>query len=515
MNATRAAVNAFIRTYSNPSEDYVGAPWIARKNTYDMRWQYYNNSAFEDLAKWRAYKGTSGLYRHIRSIYNPTQRLVDFYSGIVYPGMLTTDAQKAAAGMPVAIPLSEDAPAALRLAIAQIWKWSNWQSKKSLYVRFGAALGDVLTHVVDDVNDGMVYVEVLWPGMVTDLDLDTRGNVQMYEVAYQIADETSNKTYTYKRRVDIESICTFRNDEPWSYDDVPAEIPNPYGFVPACWTKHRDVGEDFGDPAMRGVGKIDELNSLASMVLDNDRKILTAPVLVKGKGFTKMATTKTQNAPTDIMLRPELDQGGINFIQGPSDADFKTLDLPEGEAMLRIESLLAEIEKDHPELGMYKELRAMSNVTGPGAARLFGDVETYVSDAKANYDTQSIRLFGMAVAIAGYRANDGSWPTLTKQQTVFKPFDLTSFAGGYIDFSIDPRPLIQPTEAERLANEQMRMSIEMQKQAMSGDGMTAVQQNGMMQQGGMMQDSTMQADAQDMKAAVADERAALAEAKAA
>lgn len=472
--AGRAAVDAFVRTYSNPPNDMQIGQWQTRRQAYDLRWSFYNNSAFEDLAKWRLYRSNHRLYRHIRSVYNPTRRLVDFYAGIVYPGALTVDAQKLASGVPIAIPLSEDASLQLKAAIGQLWQWANWQAKKGLFVRYGAALGDTFVHVVDDVEAGIVYPEVVWPGFVSDLDLDSRGNVCMYQIEYTVYDDDAQQSYQYRRRVDKEVIQTFKDADLFSYDDVPAETPNPYGFVPACWCKHLDQGTDYGDPAIRNMSKVDELNSLVSMVLDNDRKILTAPVLVKGKGFTRMVTNRTQNMPTDMLRNPELDQEGINFVQGPSDADFKTLDLPEGEAMKRIDSLLAEIQSDHPELSMYTQLRAMTSVTGPGAARLFGDVETYVNDARANYDTQTIKLFQMCVAIGGYRANSGAWGNrLTRQQTPFLPFSLDSYALGDLDFSILPRPLIVPTEIENLQAEQMRLALEDQRKMASGETMTA------------------------------------------
>jgi hypothetical protein len=472
MDAARAGINAFIRTYSNPVEDAKVNKWQTRKIAYDLRWQLYSNEAFEDLAKWRTYKAHHGLYRHIRSVYNPTRRLVDFYAGVVYPGTLTVDAKSLPSGSPIAIPISEDASPELLAAIAQAWKWSNWQSRKSLFVRYGAALGDVFVHIVDDLDSGRVYPEVLWPGMVSDIDVDCLGNLQMFTVEYEIYDEVEKKEYVYKKRVTPEVISTFKDDELFEYDDVPAEIENPYGFVPGIWCKHVDHGSDFGQPALRNASKIDELNQLVSMVLDNDRKILTAPVLVKGKGFSRMVTERTMKMPTDMLRNPELDQEGIHFVQGPADSDFKTLELPQGDAMLRIESLLKEVEADHPELGMYSKLRDMTQVTGPGVSRLFGDVQTYVDDAKSNYDTQTVKLFQMVVAIAGFRANSVAWGPLTKQQMSFVPFNLESYSRNELDFSILPRPLVPITESEQLQIEQQKLSMDTQRQQASGEHLT-------------------------------------------
>ena len=60
----------------------------------------------------------------------------------------------------------------------------------------------------------------------------------------------------------------------------------------------------------------------------------------------------------------------------------------------------------------------------------------------------------MAVAIAGMRANDGSWPELTAQQQKFTPFGLESYARGDLDMSIASRPLLTPTALEMAQEKQ-------------------------------------------------------------
>ncbi len=98
----------------------------------------------------------------------------------------------------------------------------------------------------------------------------------------------------------------------------------------------------------------------------------------------------------------------------------------------------------------------MSQVTGPAASRLVGDVASRFAEAAASYDQANIKLFQMAVAIAGFRANSGAWGTLNRQQQKFTPFDLESYERGDLDMSIMPRPLLVPTRSEiGLENELM------------------------------------------------------------
>lgn len=461
--ATKAAYNTFLRVYGDPEGEQTRFEFEDRAGRYRLLWHYYQNSVFEDLATWTAYKARYKLYRHTRSIYNPGQRLVDFYAGIVYPGALSMDASRMPHGATIAIPLAEDTNPQLRTAIGQLWQWSNWQTNKALMVRYGAALGDVLVEVIDEVDNGKVYLSVVWPGLVTDLRLDEQGNVKMYTLEYDYIGE-GNERYTYRREIDGESIRTYRNNEPHAYEGVPAQVANPYGFAPAVWIKHKEIGGDHGEPAMRNLGKLDELNGLASHALDQAHRILAAPIIVSGKNISTLAAATGKQGSTAELPVPEQDRESIKILRG-EDASVATLQMDPGETLLHIDKLMGEIERDHPEITMYHELRQMSQVTGPAAERLFGDVEIYVNDARAAYDTQSIKLFQMAVAIGGWRAGMGDWGRmLNQQQSAFLPFDLDSYTAGDLNLEILPRPLIPATRREALELERLEQGIENDRQ---------------------------------------------------
>jgi len=472
--ATRAAYSAFMRVYSDPEGAQSRGQFDDLRSAYHQRWHYYMNRNFDDLARWGPYKARYRLYRHTRSLYNPARRLVDFYAGAIYPGVLTVDAAKLPDGVQSAIPFPEDTPEELRLAVGQLWQWSNWQSGKALMVRFGAALGDVFVHVVDDVESGKVYLEALWPGLIADLDLDERGNVQAYAIEYDYNENGTRRKY--RRTVDRDAIRTYRDDAPFGYDGNPAEAANPYGFVPAVWCKHTDTGGDHGEPALRNLGKWDELNSLASHAIDQTHQVLAAPILVSGTGIRRLTDNQSKRGATADMPTPEIDRESLNLLQGGENADIKTITLPAGEVLEHIDRMIAEMERDHPEIVMYSQLRQMSQVTGPGASRLFGDVEGFVNEARANYDMQSVKLFQMATAIGGMRANGGDWGTMTRQQEKFLPFGLESYAAGELDMTIEPRPLITLSPLERMSIEQMRNELEMSRRVIAGDGMTAAVQ---------------------------------------
>lgn len=446
--ATIAAATAFQRAWSDPAGMTTRNQFMAQVAVYDYRWHLYQNSIFDDPAVWVRYRSRYGLYRYIRPIYNPVRRLVDFYAGIIYPGVLATDGKRLPNGTSLAIPLADDIKPALRNAIGQLWQWSNWQSGKNLMVRYGAALGDVGVEVVDEVDRGKVTFDVLWPGLIKDLEIDSTSNVKAYAIEYD-AEDDAGKSYTYRKEVDSERIAEFKDGDLYQYDPgIPAERVNPYGFAPLVWCKHTDLGGDHGSPAVRNVGKIDELNEIASHAHDRAHGVLSSPIVASGKNAQSLTDAKLQasRGPTQDengRQAPETGRMQVKVIRAEEGGAMASVQLPEGEALHYMERLILEIEDDHPELVMYKQLRAMSQVTGPGAEAMVGDSSSYILDARSNYDTQEIKKTQMAVAIAGWRANGGGWGrTLTRQQQAFLPFNLDSYQSGDLDFEIMARSLL-------------------------------------------------------------------------
>lgn len=452
------------RVFEEPAYDYIQQNIYQRELEYMLLWAYYNGSMFDKTARlinmwsttgwstrtWDMYKANYSLPRNIRLIYNPTRRLVDFYAGAVYPGVLSEDGQDLPDGVQNAIPFSEDTPPALKSAIAQLWQWNNWQERLQIELTYAAALGDCLVEIVDYLDQGKVCFEIPWPGYVADIDLDHAGNVQSYILEYGAWDDDEG-FYRYKKIVDQNYFQYFKNDEPFDYGNG-AVLENPYGFVPAVWFRHNSTGGDRGSPAIAGsMPLIDELNGQASLTHDQVRKIVGAPMIMWAAGSIQNLFGQPKRGDTSDFVEPASDQESILMLKGPQggriDSLAGNLDIPGAYAV--VDKLLAQVEKNHPELTFYEQLRSMSQVTGPAAQRIVGDVETRVSKAQATYDRGNIALFQMATAIAGYRANNGDWGPLNRQQQKFLPFNLDSYEAGDLDMAIMPRPLLTETKQER------------------------------------------------------------------
>lgn len=458
--ATKAAFDTWRRVYSDPQSAQSSGAFQNRAAYYDRLWRYYSNSVFEKISagdgQWARYTHHYGLYRHTRSIYNPTNRLTEFYVGRIYPGVLSEDGKKLPTGIPLAIPLARDTPTPLKTAIAQVWQWSNWQEGKGEYIRFGATTGNVLVEVVDDVESGKVYLSNTWPGMVADLVLDAMGNVKAYTLEYETEDE-NGKMVVYRKEVTQEAIKTFKDDAPQTNDK------NPYGFAPAIWARHKKVGGDYGECVIQSsIPKVDELNSIASHVHDQIHIAIEPLTMVAG------ATNQTLRLLTDpdtakrgsthALADPNATRESIRIFTAPPGTTTQNLtgNFDPEKAGPEMERLIKEIENDHPELTMYQKMAEMSTLTGPAANRLLGNVAELVTGPAASYDRGSIALFQMAVAIGGWRAQNGDWGSnLTRQQAKFLPYNLDSYKRGDLDFDIMPRPLVTPTGTER-ADEAMK-----------------------------------------------------------
>ncbi len=467
------AYAAYKRTYIDPAQALPGSRFSRLGTLYDQWWAYYSGAAFDigNAAFWSAYKGKYQLYRSIRPLLNPVRRLVGFYSGHIYPGVLSDDGANLPAGTQLAIPFPADMDPTLRAAIAQLWQWSLWQQGKSLMVIYGAALGECLVEVVDAPSRGKVYWRVAHPAEVADLVLNDQGDVQAYALEYDYTDSSDGRTHTYRKEVDRERFATYRDRQPFDYSggETGPEWPNPYGFVPAAWVRHTVLGGDHGEPCwISQQGKIDELCGLASHIRDQVHKLVDPPIGMAGVSAGTLRRIGEQSAASAAAKdTAEVDSGtaarrdGLQLYTMPAEGKVLPIvgDLNIADALEAEKALLEELERDFPELGMYQRLREMSQVTGPGADRMMGDVRARRDEAAANYDAQMIKLHQMGVAIAGFRASSGAWGVLTEQQRKFLPFGLQSYERGDLDHTILPRPLVPVTEEEQLNNAVLKQSL--------------------------------------------------------
>lgn len=418
----RAGFRAFNEKYLYPFEEWEWDEYAARLFRYYHNAAYYHNVVYRDITRSATtHRYKMGLYKHIRGIYNPVGRLVDLYVAKVYGGAL--DMESAERG---AIPLAQ-ANDALRAAIVQVWKWSNWQTAKSLFIRYGAMMGDAVIKVVDDRSRQQVRLEVVHPSKVAEVERDVMGNVKLVRLEYERTDPDTGEAYTYREEIDKENFRTFRNNEPFAFfedkgGNPVASWPNEYGFVPMVIASHKEFGLQWGACAFHNsLGKIDELNDAASLLNDQVRKTVS-PVWYLA-GVAKRSDTSVSDGGN---------KDKIPALYGPEGSQPypMVMPLPIEDAIGNIRELLAELERDMPELSLHR-LREGGNLTAPGVRTAYGDAIDRIKEARGQYDSALVRAQQMAVAIGGYNRYDG-----------FAGFNLQSYERGQLEHYIAERPVI-------------------------------------------------------------------------
>lgn len=485
--ATKAALAEFRRVYQSPQERVEGA-FENRARLYTTLWDYYTNEVFEQKAgqvdTWQHYRQRYGLYRHIRSIYNPVPRLVDFYAAVVYPGLWAAPSVNLPEGTPRAFePVfdsEDDKSKQLSEAIFQLIQWSNWQAMSKVMIRYAAATGNCLVELKDEVERGRVSFDARWPGLVADMQLDSSANVRAYALEYDAIDEMG-LTYRYRKEVTPDWIVTYRNDEQHGFDGMDAEIPNPYGFCPAVWVKHIDLGDEFGAPALRaGMGKIDELNSLVSHLHDYTHKAIRSPRILWTSGMISSAfdsdlNTNDLSDESEGGLDTDSDIDRYDILKGPENGRSDSLlgDLSLDDALQAASNLMSEIESDYPELSFWSELRKLTQNLAV-ARMLTGDTALRVFESATNYDLATKSLLQMGTAIGGlrYEQRAGGWAVRNAKRDKFKGYSLDSYKRDELEFEVKPRLLIPESETERLESMKARADYAQKIQDIVGDDET-------------------------------------------
>lgn len=410
--------------------------WASRRLRYAINWAYYENTAYSKVHKWSTGKKTQeGLYKYIRSIYGPVYRLGEFYKSHLWGGRLDRGA-----GDEGALPIETD-NGALRLAIADLWRWSNWQTKKDIVTLYGAVLGDVVIRVIDDTDKSRVYLENIHPGKLKDVTFDAFGNVKSYTIEEDRTNPlNATQTVVYTEVVTNQGggailYQTFLNSSPYDWTGNGPQWQIGYGFVPLVVIKHNDVGLDWGWSELQpGRSKINEVDDIASKLSDQIRKTVDPIWFISGVSNPTSSPTTAETALTGkaALNRPQPGREELSAIYASDPNAKATALIGEGDISAIIEhikEILSEIERDYPELKLIADLQQVSGDISGRALRIAqGPAVDKVLQRRVNYDDGLKRIQQMAIAIGGERG-------------YFKGFGLNSYEQGALDHEIGDRPV--------------------------------------------------------------------------
>lgn len=203
---------------------------------------------------------------------------------------------------------------------------------------------------------------------------------------------------------------------------------NEYGFVPVVLAQNTLTGRKFGENVAPPniLHKIDEVNDLSALLHDQIRKTVNVIWYFAG------VTAKDIKADQGDRDRQPTMSGPMGSSVTPMVANLNI-----NEVSATIKDMLAEIERDAPELALYR-VREQAQSTAPGVRAVFSDAEERIQLTQANYDNALVSAQMMALAIGGYRKLDG-----------FGAFSLDSYAQGQLTHYIPARPIFSDEIGQR------------------------------------------------------------------
>jgi len=446
MAGVQAFREAWMSADAQAASDF-GA-FAARQMRYAILWSLFENTAYRNVHSWSAQvKAQYGLYKAIRNIYNPANRLGIFWQAYLMGGALDPGAGDGSS-VPSALPIVTD-DERHREAIAQVWEWSSWMARKDIMSLWGAVLGDVVLQVVDAPDREKVYLQLVHPGALQEITTDNFGNIKGYIIEeYRTDPENSDRQVRYKEVCEREEgsdaieYTTYRDDAlyPWMGDT--AKWTEPYGFVPMVLVKHNDVGLQWGWAEMQPVlSKAREIDDQASELSDQVRKLVDAPWLFTGVSKPSGTVKTTHTAASDDAPEPWREE--IPIVYGPAGATATPLVAPLdiAAALEHINGILAELERDLPEL--QHDIWAGGDTSGRALRLARQRVSDKVLMRRINYDEGNKRALQMAISIAGMRGYDA-----------FRGFSLDSYKAGDLDFSIGARNVFAADPMDDIEQEQ-------------------------------------------------------------
>lgn len=448
-----AAYQTFRREFNSAK---IGDPGAyegteARRFRYSLYWAMYENTAYDNVHSWAiSYRQQYGLYKFVRSIYNPAFRLGEFWASHLMGGILDPaagDGKETESALPIIIPETNGKADELRLAISHIWQWSNWQIYKDNYGRFGAVMGDVALKVIDDADRGRTYIDVINPSQIGDLVVDRYGNCKGYKLEYAVEDPTNpGHTCTYAEiaerlpGTDEVEYSTYKNDKPYDWGEGQSWVI-PYSFVPFVAVQHKNVGLRYGWSELHpSQSKMREADDQASALSDHIRKTVNAPWLFSGVDKPKQDNKAVAGSAQATSSNPNPGREELPALYGPTGADAKALvaTLDYEGVLKHLSGIVEQIERDYPEL-RFDNMRISGDASGKALRIARQPAEAKVKATRANYDDGLKRAHQMAIAIGGWRGYDG-----------FKGFDLSSYSRGDLDHHIGDRDVFTQDELEKL-----------------------------------------------------------------
>jgi hypothetical protein len=382
----------------------------------------------------------------------PVHRTVEFYVAHIWPGNL-----------PDALPLVIENPNAdaITAAIHQVWTWSNFNAKKQYAVRLFAMTGDLIFKVVSttdseapDSDPTRVYLQVIDPATVSELEEDERGYVQRIRIdvpKISTRRDVPDEPYTYTELWDAQGMRIWNHKQSVDTNvfmlgtaiETKTLEDTGVSFLPFVHAKFRDVGETRGMPACwHALPKIDQCDLMATelhRIIFRFKSVLWAleqtAVDVTGRPLPPPRVTGAEEDGTRQGRTIELGQERFIAVNGTMKCLVPPLQYD--DLLHVVQAQEAEIAKDLPELRFY-EIQASTQIATETLRLLLAPALTRILEARGNAEAALIRANQIALTMAQKLGLAG-----------FEPETIGTYEKGDFEHSIKPRDVWPMTEGEQ------------------------------------------------------------------
>lgn len=438
----------------HPTAEVAWTPWSEARprDLYALLRLYYDsNDLYRGLTSYMHWRGA--WQEAMLPLRNPAYRVVEFYASKLWPGTL-----------PDALPIETDVEneESLVAAIHRVWEWSNWGAQKQVAARHLAMLGDVFLKVVSDPARKRVFFRLIDAAHVNEFDTDERGYLTYIrvDIPQTKREKDGARSYTY---TEVWTKELYRRWEHEHRDDTPvAELGRPleelplsaFGidFVPFVHIQFRDVGRPRGVGAYtHALDKIDEANRQASrlhQMLFRNNKALWVVGANSSDASSRPLPAPTLTPGKDGVTAEWADES-VLYLPGMSSMQALVPNINYGAALAVLDAMMAEIEKDLPELAYYR-IRDMNQVSGRAVQFLLSDAIDRAREARGNAESGLIRAnqmaltLGQAARIPGFAVGS---------------YEAGDFAHWFAERDIMPLSGLERTEEERLEAEMLAVRV--------------------------------------------------------
>jgi len=389
----------------------------ARAKVFEQRRQYYAGEQYSATQAMHRIV-LPGLYDGVRGLYLMLHRAVDIMSGLIPGGWV----------------LDKGVSEAVGTAMGEVLRWSRWATEGVLFTHYGAMYGNSVLRVVDDRANGRVLIQPMNPAVVLLVERGVYDETPaMAIVRLELTDGEGD--YEYAEVITSDRVRTFRNGEPMGFGDRPAEYVNALGFVPFVEVRHKNTGGSTGESTFdRVMTVLDEVNELASMLMDSARKHVNA----------QWAAFGAEPA--------ELERGdNVWFFPTGSSLQAIVADLNIADVLGLLQDMKQEMKDALPELG-YAELKSASQVAVQTVEIKLGELVVKVKRCRSNYDA------GLAAALA-LAGRAGQSMKITRLGVLAEP--------GAVVFD-EQRDVLPRNRREVLEMEMLEQTVELQRRSLMG-----------------------------------------------